>query len=627
MHTLVISRLTSGQDSLSVSLLRHASSVARSTLALPSIVYRVDDSSTSSTALFNMPSPSVHLTSRRYTTHPLYSDLPAKALETATVKDLKAVVWYHATRADRTRASASRVVDPRGWSKLQLVAHVRGALRGYARKVAGADLASITAQYHRESADNSLVAGLLASVAASDSEADDEEEGGDGGQSEDGSEEGQGEESDHESSNERSRAEGQRDGDAIDDDDEPGSGGDGESGRASTRPSATARSGRGRSSKVAKLEATALRTGASKTGKSTGTTATTSSKTDTAARLGHTTQRVMRIAYCVNCGEEHDVTAKPPGYCSCCGAPWRVPKRAPDGAPQTATTMTSTGTATVAPTVWQGAASFRTSSIDSLIPASHQRQPGLAPLDEKIVKQAREGKQHYPLSAFLPLCAEDRSAPSSIVLNDNAILFDTRTGTLTTATGSAATSIQTSAARRRNIAGFSEIHEAITFSLIGIIYAGRPDICQQLLSLTLIAADLTRAYGWRFALDYVELVRMTFYHSAGGPAGRHCLSIDSAYDMGKRDMDALLNIKLSHSSSQAGKENTRPASDPPGARQHGSGKQKEPASDLCRRWNTDTCSRSKDECKFGHRCSKCGDANHPATRCAKTSQAGTTSND
>ena len=187
-----------------------------------------------STALFNMPSPSVHLTSRRYTTHPLYSDLPAKALETATVKDLKAVVWYHATQADRTRASASRVVDPRGWSKLQLVAHVRGALRGYARKVAGADLASITAQYHRESADNSLVAGLLASVAASDSEADDEEEGGDGGQSEDGSEEGQGEESDHESSNERSRAEGQRDGDAIDDDDEPGSGGDGESGRAST---------------------------------------------------------------------------------------------------------------------------------------------------------------------------------------------------------------------------------------------------------------------------------------------------------------------------------------------------------------------------------------------------------
>ena len=214
MHTFVISRLTSGQDSLSVSLLRHASSFARSTLALPSIVYRVDDSSTSSNALFNMPSPSVHLTSRRYTTHPLYSDLPAKALETATVKDLKAVVWYHATRADRTRASASRVVDPRGWSKLQLVAHVRGALRGYARKVAGADLASITAQYHRESADNSLVAGLLASVAAGDSEADDEEEGGDGGQSEDGSEEGQGEESDHESSNERWRAEGRRDGDA-----------------------------------------------------------------------------------------------------------------------------------------------------------------------------------------------------------------------------------------------------------------------------------------------------------------------------------------------------------------------------------------------------------------------------
>ena len=52
MHTLVISRLTSGQDSLLVSLLRHASSFARSTLALPSIVYRVDDSSTSSTASF-----------------------------------------------------------------------------------------------------------------------------------------------------------------------------------------------------------------------------------------------------------------------------------------------------------------------------------------------------------------------------------------------------------------------------------------------------------------------------------------------------------------------------------------------------------------------------------------------
>ena len=318
---LVTSRLTSGKHSHSVFLLRLIVSHLFDS-RLPSSVYRVDHSSTSSTCFVHHHAVSLRPSHLSAVHKPPALQRPSS--EDARDNDCEGPQGRRLVPRN-PGGQDSRLGLPCGRrSRLEQVT-ARGsrprALRGHARKVAGADLASITAQYHRESADDSLVAGLLASLAASDSEADDEGEGGDDGQSEDGGGAERGEESEDESSNERMRAEGQRDGGATDDD-EPGSGGDDESAQASMRPPATARSGRGRSLKAAKLEATALRTGASKSVKRTDSTATTSSETDTAARLRHTTERVTRIAYCVNCGKEHDVTAKLPGYCSCCGAPW-----------------------------------------------------------------------------------------------------------------------------------------------------------------------------------------------------------------------------------------------------------------------------------------------------------------
>jgi hypothetical protein len=241
-------------------------------------------------------------------------------------------------------------------------------------------------------------------------------------------------------------------------------------------------------------------------------------------------------------------------------------------------------------------------------------------LDEKIIKHAREGKQHYSLTDLLQLRAEDRSAMSSAALSETAILLDPLEGKLISAVGAAVTSARTAAARRRTITSFTDIAEAIIFSLIGTIYVDRPDIGEQLLALLVIAQDLTRAWGYALAQDYVERVRIKFYESEGGPRGRHCLQINSRYDMGKSDIELLLHVKMNHQL-PPGRENSNPNR---GGTASGDSKQREKSDAICRGWNAGTCARKAADCKYVHRCSACNAADHPASRCTRTPQGGPT---
>ena len=427
------------------------------------------------------------------------------------------------------------MVDPREWKKKQLLAHATTVLNGHVRQVAEPDMTVIMTQYNRESADDELVAALLASVspppsgsasgngraprrqehkaARDDGRAEGEEAGSDkpgsgDEQREEGDGEGEGgdvnEEGDAEAGHEPDDGEG---GDAVGSDTDASSS-PSRGARAARKPAATKKSGTTRAA------------GAS-----------TASKPATKRASQPTQSTVTRLAFCIACTSLNDVAIKLPSFCCECANPWGVPvDRAPHARATTANEP-GTVTATTTPTTWAGAAQFRPAPISSLRLDPHSRAPGLAALEEKIIKHAREGKQQYLLADLLQLRAKDRTAASSVVLSESAILFDPREGTLTSAVGAAATSARSAAARRRAITGFSEITETNVFSLIGTIYryVDRPDIGQQLLGLLIIAQDLTRSRGWTFALDYVEAVRLKFYHSPGGPRGRHCLTIDSKY--------------------------------------------------------------------------------------------------
>ena len=177
--------------------------------------------------------------------------------------------------------------------------------------------------------------------------------------------------------------------------------------------------------------------------------------------------------------------------------------------------------------------------------------------------------------------------------------------------GAAATSARTAAARRRTIAGWLDVTEVIHYSLIRTIYKDRPDIGQQLMNLLLLAQDIGRDLGWTFALEYIEAVRAKFYHSPGDASGRHCLLIDSKYDMGKEDVQVLLRLQLHRNGGPPGKENH------PGNTNRaelGDGKARK-NTETCRGWNNGTCARKAADCKYVHRCSTCSSTEHAAPNC------------
>ena len=428
--------------------------------------------------------------------------------------------------------------------------------------MASTDLEVILTQYNRESADDALVAALLASVSWSSSSArvssrlqrqreeanndeHDEWEGVENANAEDmgdncGEDEGEG--------GEEVQVQEGKAGEELDDR-EDGSDNDDLPPR---RPPLRQIQRDGLRAGPTLLVATTPGAGAKKVTP----TSTTSRPSSSQTQPKSTRPRERRLAHCLACTYLNDVTERYPAFCSECANPWGVRSAQPSTTESPGPATTATTKAAPTPTIWPGAAAFDAKPIGALIMAPHSRNPGLAPLDERIIRHAREGKQHYTLADLLQLRAEDRSTTSSAVLSESAILFDPREGTLTSAVGAAATSARSAAARRRTITGFAEIVEVIVFSLIGTIYVDRPDIGQQLFGLLIVAQDLTRSWGWTFALDYVERVRSKFHTSVGGPKGRHCLRVDSTYDMGMRDVDVLFDIQLHHISNAVGKENS-----------------------------------------------------------------------
>ena len=96
--------------------------------------------------------------------------------------------------------------------------------------------------------------------------------------------------------------------------------------------------------------------------------------------------------FCIACTSVNDVTIKMPAFCSECANPWGVPV---DRAPHTkaTTAIESTATASTTPTTWAGAASWRPDPVTEFGRDLQSRAPGLADLDERIIKHAREGRQ------------------------------------------------------------------------------------------------------------------------------------------------------------------------------------------------------------------------------------------
>ena len=577
-----------------------------------------------------MSQPSSRLSFTKYSAHPTFSDSLPSALVRVSVKQLRALVWYHASTAGAATRQV-RVVDPRKWKRPRLLEHANTVLKGHMRRVAGPDMDVILAQYHRETADEAVVQALLASVTQppeaavrggrrlrhrvgcvglddDDDRVEGEAEGVDpaepgsdeGGEGEASGEEGEGGEAGGEEDEKAATGLGDEGDDDV-----------GESDSAPRPP--PPRKGQGWPAGTTQRVATAMRSGAT-------TAATSTTRTYAATPPPPSTGTGTTVlAHCISCSAVNDMTIRAPSFCFACGHPWGVP---PNGARQrrldTATGSETSTASAPTPTTWAGATAFRPKPTSSLVPAPHSRAPGLAPLDEKIIKHAREGQQHYNLTDLLQLRAEDRSAMSSAALSESAIQLDPIEGKLIAAVEAAATSARSAAARRRTISSFTDIAEAITFSLIGTIYVDRPDIGEQLLALLIIAQDLTRAWGWTLALDYVERVRVKFYESEGGPRGRHCLLIDSHYDMGKSDIEILLHIQMNHQL-PPGRENSDPNR---GGAVAAGIKQREKSGAICKGWNAGTCSRKAADCKYLHRCSTCNAADHPAARCTKTHRVG-----
>jgi hypothetical protein len=579
------------------------------------------------------------LSHTRYSTHPAFSESTTAAITRVSRKNLRALVWYHAVAALKVKSHRSRVVDPRAWKVDRLRQHASTVLHGIIRIVAEPDMAVIMAQYTEQSEDTRLQAAIAAAAVSAaatpvisrsrrsravdadadsieDEDDDEEEDEAEGEQPGDSaasasSEDDEGEEGVERRGRQREPVDQHEDGQQD----------DGADVKEAAVLTATPPQRRGRHVKTSEQAANVPPTGAKKA-----TTAPTASSTrHQISNTAATTDSRLGV-FCIKCAVLHDVTEGAPDFCHKCGNRWGVlPATTQLSSPTVTTTTATTPTAATAPTPthWSGVAQFRPPALNV---TPQRRLPGLAPLDEKIIKLAREGKQHYTLADLLPLRAENPSTTTTAVLSQTMITFDPTAESWATAVGSAATTAKSAATRRRAINGFAEISEVIHFSLIGNIYVDRPDICWQLFHLLLLALDFTRERGWRYALDYIEVVRHKFYESPGGARGRHYLLIDSEYDMGVRDTDILFDIGF-----QAQGNNTvvaAPPSRPAATRSDTNDRKQQPSttktSETCRGYNAGTCSRPRD-CRYLHQCSGCGAAGHPKVQCtASRKSTGTT---
>ena len=241
--------------------------------------------------------------------------------------------------------------------------------------------------------------------------------------------------------------------------------------------------------------------------------------------------------------------------------------------------------------------------------AAPARSHDISSLPAQVVEKARSGQHFYTLSDFLPNRAPDASAASSSPLDSNAFIlrFNASGEALTTSTADPA-EIASIAKRKRQVSSFAEIAEVFFFSLISVIYLGRPDIQEQLVGLLSLANDISRQYGLPTALTYVDVIRRRHFQSYAPRT--HVLLIDTNFDMARLHQDVLLDtiatIRL-RDSNPSGAHSSEAA-----------GRSADPAKSVgpCRNFNRGhPC--FKDPCPFAHTCSTCNRGGHGSSACTQ----------
>lgn len=280
-----------------------------------------------------------------------------------------------------------------------------------------------------------------------------------------------------------------------------------------------------------------------------------------------------------------------PDYCDKCGKAWRK-----------ATTPTSSA----APQRWKRLDRFVYTPLASLT-AAPLRATQLASLPDSVVKKAREGQQHYTIADLLCPLAHDGTFSSALLDEQSLVILADSAGTITTRSGSAASEVRSLGTRKRTISSFDQIAEVFMFTLIPVIYEGRPDIGEQLYRLLSAALDISRAHDWRLALQYINLVRHNYWMDPGVRA-KHVLNINTTFDLGAYDASTFL---IAQTAMPPRHSSPAPSSGGTSQRTASGGKPQ-----VCNDWNRDACTRTA--CKFAHRCASCG-GTHSQTRCTRGS--------
>jgi hypothetical protein len=283
-----------------------------------------------------------------------------------------------------------------------------------------------------------------------------------------------------------------------------------------------------------------------------------------------------------------------PDYCDKCGTAWGKATPASSAAPQK----------------WKHLDRFVYTPLASLT-AAPLRATQLASLPESVIKKAREGQQHYTIADLLCPLAHDGTFSSALLDEHSLVILADSSGAISARSGAAASEARSLGTRKRTISSLDQIVEVFMFTLIPVIYEGRPDIGERLYRLLSSAVDISRAHDWKLALQYINLVRHNYWMDPGVHS-KHVLQIDTAYDLGAYEPSTFLiaQTALSRASSSAASGGSTPQRNASGGKPQ-----------VCNDWNRDACTRTA--CKFPHRCSTCS-GNHPLTRCPRgATQQGT----
>jgi hypothetical protein len=152
------------------------------------------------------------------------------------------------------------------------------------------------------------------------------------------------------------------------------------------------------------------------------------------------------------------------------------------------------------------------------------------------------------------------------------------------------------------VSSFAEIAEVFFFSLISVIYAGRPDIQEQLIGLLSLANDINSQYGHAVALAYIDVIRRR--HLQSYPPRTHVLLIDTSFDMARLHQDVLVDTITAIRHGSTG-----------GSQSSATGRSTElKGTGPCRNFNRGhPCFKSP--CPFAHTCANCGKGGHGSATC------------